>query len=197
MSVDLLALARQRFGFKSFRPGQEPAIRALVDGHDVLAVLPTGAGKSAIYQIAGGVLPGPTVVVSPLIALQQDQAQKLETPRSGGAAIVNSAVAQTAQHDTFVDLAGDQLEFVFLAPEQLARADVLEKLNAARPSLLVIDEAHCISEWGHDFRPDYMRIGAVIAALGRPRVLALTATAPPDVRKEIIARLALESPHVV
>jgi ATP-dependent DNA helicase RecQ len=194
---DLLGQARSRLGFASFRPGQEAAIRAVLEGRDVLAVLPTGGGKSAIYQVAGALLEGATIVVSPLIALQHDQASKRQTVRSGGAAIINSSVAEGRQREAFEDLAADEVEFAYLAPEQLHRPEVLAELRAASPSLFVIDEAHCISEWGHDFRPDYLRLGAVIEALGRPRILALTATAPPAVRREIAERLHMRDPELV
>jgi ATP-dependent DNA helicase RecQ len=197
IQADLLRVARRLFGFEHFRTGQEPAIRALLEGHDVLAVLPTGAGKSAIYQIAAAMMTGPTVVVSPLIALQRDQAQRLETREAGGAAIVNSLIALPAQREAFDELARDALEFLFLAPEQLQRSEVLERLREARPSLFVVDEAHCISEWGHDFRPHYLRLAGVIRALGHPRVLALTATATARVREEIVERLAMQSPRII
>jgi ATP-dependent DNA helicase RecQ len=195
--ADPLEIARRLFGFERFRTGQEPAIRALLEGHDVLAVLPTGAGKSAIYQITAAVLTGPTVVVSPLIALQRDQAERLEASETGGAAIVNSLIALPRRREALDEFARDALEFLFLAPEQLQRADVLERLREARPSLFVVDEAHCISEWGHDFRPDYLRLAGVIRALGRPRVLALTATATARVREEIVERLAMRSPRII
>jgi ATP-dependent DNA helicase RecQ len=194
---ELLAQTRKLLRFERFRPGQEAAIRAVLAGRDVLAVLPTGGGKSAIYQIAGAMLQGATVVVSPLIALQRDQASKRQTVRSGGAAIINSSVAEGRQRAAFAELASDALEFVYLAPEQLHRTEVLAELRAASPSLFVVDEAHCISEWGHDFRPDYLRLGTAIEALGRPRVLALTATAPPAVRAEIVARLGMRDHELV
>jgi ATP-dependent DNA helicase RecQ len=197
IEADLLRVARRLFGFERFRTGQEPAITALLQGDDVLAVLPTGAGKSAIYQIAAALMSGPTVVVSPLIALQRDQAESLESGEAGGAAIVNSLTALRAQREAFDELARDRLEFLFLAPEQLQRREVLERLQEARPSLFVVDEAHCISEWGHDFRPDYLRLAGVIRALGHPRVLALTATATPRVRDEIVERLGMLSPRVI
>jgi ATP-dependent DNA helicase RecQ len=157
----------------------------------------TGSGKSAIYQIAGLLLPGATVVVSPLIALQREQVDDLRKRAAGGAAQLNSTVPAAEREAALAELAEDALEFVFLAPEQLANEDVLAELAIAQPSLLVVDEAHCISEWGHDFRPDYLRLGAVREALGRPAVLALTATAAPPVREEIAERLGLHDPEIV
>jgi len=197
IDADLRRVAKSRFGYETFRSGQEPALEALLAGKDVLAVLPTGAGKSAIYQIAGAVMPGPTVVVSPLIALQRDQAGRLRGRKAGGSAIVNSQVAASVQRDALDEIGRERVEFIFLAPEQLHRRDVLNDLRDASPSLFVVDEAHCISEWGHDFRPEYLRLDAAIDALGRPRVLALTATATPQVRNEIVERLGLVEPVIV
>ena len=159
-------------------------------------MLPTGAGKSAIYQLAALLIPGPTVVVSPLIALQRDQVQAL-TANGVDAAEANSQVAAAERRQAFDDLIAGDLEFLFLAPEQLANDKVLEQTRAAQPSLVVVDEAHCVSAWGHDFRPDYLRLGAVAEALGRPPILALTATAAPPVRAEIVDRLGLRDPLVV
>ena len=169
----------------------------MLEARDTLAVMSTGSGKSAIYQIAGLLIPGATVVVSPLIALQRDQVSDLQERAAGGAAQLNSRVPTAERERALAELAEDALEFLFLAPEQLANADVLAELQVARPSLLVVDEAHCISEWGHDFRPDYLRLGAAVEALGRPTVLALTATAAPPVRDEIVERLGLRDPAVV
>jgi ATP-dependent DNA helicase RecQ len=189
--------AREAFGFEALRAGQEEAIEAVLDGRDTLVVMSTGSGKSAIYQIAGLLTPGATVVVSPLIALQRDQVEGLAERAAGGAAQLNSAVAAAERKRALAELAADALEFLFLAPEQLANPAVLGELAAARPSLLVVDEAHCISEWGHDFRPDYLRLGAAAQQLGRPTILALTATAAPPVRDEIVDRLGLRDPLVV
>ncbi|HYK41694.1 MAG TPA: RecQ family ATP-dependent DNA helicase, partial [Thermoanaerobaculia bacterium] len=194
---DLLAIARERFGYDDFRPGQREAIEAVLAGRDALAVMPTGSGKSAIYQIAALEIPGSTVIVSPLLALQRDQLESIEAAELAGAAAVNSTVGAAARRETFSELKGGHLEFLFVAPEQFRNPDVLSKLKAARPSLFVVDEAHCISQWGHDFRPDYLNLGAVVRAIGRPPILALTATASPDVRREIVERLGMEEPRVV
>jgi ATP-dependent DNA helicase RecQ len=188
-------LASERLGFERLRPGQLPAVEALVSGRDVLAVLPTGAGKSAIYELAGLLRAGPTVVVSPLIALEDDQLAHL---RSAGlhAIVLNSR--QSAGSRAAALLASCRPDtFVFLSPEQLANAETRQTLERAAPGLFVVDEAHLISQWGHDFRPDYMMLGAQADAIGAPVRLALTATAAPPVRQEITRRFGLRDPQVV
>jgi ATP-dependent DNA helicase RecQ len=190
-------VAREVFGFETLRPGQREAIESVLAGRDTLVVMSTGSGKSAIYQIAGLLTDGATVVVSPLIALQRDQVEDLADRAAGGAAQLNSALPAAVRERALAELAEDALEFLLLAPEQLANEEVLGELAAARPSLLVVDEAHCISEWGHDFRPDYLRLGAAADALGRPTILALTATAAPPVRDEIVERLHLRDANVL
>ncbi|HEY9726708.1 MAG TPA: ATP-dependent DNA helicase RecQ [Chroococcales cyanobacterium] len=190
-------VARERFGYESFRAGQEAAIKALLDGRDTLAVMPTGSGKSAIYQIAAVLIPGSTVVISPLVALQHDQVESITQQEVGRAAMVNSTVPSAERQETFEALEEEKLDFLFLAPEQFNNPETLDRLQNSKPSLFVVDEAHCISEWGHDFRPDYLRLGAVIEALGHPRVLALTATAAPTVRQEIVERLRMRDPQIV
>jgi len=188
-------IARERLGFEQLRPGQLPAVQALAEGRDVLAVLPTGGGKSAIYELAGMLREGPTVVISPLIALQDDQFAHL---RAAGlsAIVLNSQQSAGARAEALL-ASCDSRTFVFLSPEQLANRETREALQRARPGLFAVDEAHLISQWGRDFRPDYMLLGAQADALGAPPRLALTATAAPPVRQEIIRRLRLSDPEVV
>jgi ATP-dependent DNA helicase RecQ len=195
MGAVIEELARDRLGFDRLRPGQLPAAEALAGGHDVLAVLPTGGGKSAIYELAGLLRRGPTVVVSPLIALQDDQLAHLRA--AGLPAIVLNSQQSAAAHAAALAASCDSETFVFLAPEQLANQQTRETLRRAGPGLFVVDEAHLISQWGHDFRPDYMLLGAQAEAVGAPARLALTATAAPPVRQEIIRRLGLRDPVVV
>jgi ATP-dependent DNA helicase RecQ len=188
-------LARKRLGFAQLRPGQLRAAAAAAAERDVLAVLPTGGGKSAIYELAGLVRPGPTVVVSPLIALQDDQLAHL---RSAGlsATVLNSKQSARARSEALAAV-GRPDAYVFLSPEQLSNGETREALRRARPGLFVVDEAHLISQWGEGFRPDYLCLGAQADALGAPVRLALTATAAPPVRQEITRRLELPAPEVV
>jgi ATP-dependent DNA helicase RecQ len=188
-------LARDRLGFQQLRPGQRAAVEALVAGRDALAVLPTGGGKSAIYELAGLMQPGPTIVVSPLIALQDDQLAHLRA--AGLSAIVLNSQQSAGAHAAALLASCDSNTFVFLSPEQLANKQTRETLQRARPGLFAVDEAHLISQWGHDFRPDYMMLGAQAEAVGAPVRLALTATAAPPVRQEIVRRLGLRDPAVV
>ena len=207
----LRRIAADRLGLPHLRDGQLAGMSALVSGQDVLAVMPTGYGKSAIYQVAalfihGGhgetradsARRGPAVVVSPLIALQEDQLDGLLEDLGGATAVaINSG-----RRDSEVEEAWDAAEqgeaaFLFLAPEQLAKPETVERLVALDVPLFVVDEAHCVSSWGHDFRPDYLRLGEVRAQLGNPTVAALTATASPPVRDEIQQRLRMKDPLVL
>jgi ATP-dependent DNA helicase RecQ len=188
-------LARERLGFEQLRPGQLRAAQALSGGRDVLAVLPTGGGKSAIYELAGMLRTGPTVVVSPLIALQDDQLAHLQA--AGLPAIVLNSQQSAGARAAALLASCDPGTFVFLSPEQLANTETRLALQRARPGLFAVDEAHLISQWGHDFRPDYMRLGAQAEAVGAPVRLALTATAAPPVRQELVRRLGLRDPVVV
>jgi ATP-dependent DNA helicase RecQ len=188
-------LAHARLGFERLRPGQLEAAQAAAEGRDVLAVLPTGGGKSAIYELAGLLRDGPTVVVSPLIALQDDQRAHLSA--AGLSAIVLNSQQSARAHAAALKAASGSDSFVFLSPEQLANEQTREALRSAEPGVFVVDEAHLISQWGHDFRTDYMRLGAQADALGSPVRIALTATAAPPVRAEIVRRLGLRDPEIV
>ncbi len=141
-------VARERFEYESLRPGQKETVRSVLDGRDTLAVMPTGSGKSAAYQIAGLMIPGPAVVISPLITLQQDEVESIEEQEAGEAAQVNSTVRKTDCQEAFESLEEGDLEFLFVAPEQFNDEETLERLREAKPSLFVVDEAHCISEVG-------------------------------------------------
>ncbi|MES9537535.1 RecQ family ATP-dependent DNA helicase [Actinomadura sp. NPDC000600] len=187
----LRRVAREVFGWPDLRPGQGEAMEHLLRGRDVLLIMPTGGGKSAVYQVPAQLLPGPTVVISPLIALQRDQMVALAGRDAGGAVMVNSAQSDGASEDAMDQIRAGRAEYIFLSPEQLAKQSVVERLAAVRPSLIAVDEAHCVSSWGHDFRPDYQRLGRVVERLGHPPVIALTATASPPVRDDIIAALGI------
>ncbi len=199
----ILEVVEESFGHSALLPGQAEALTALVEGEDVLLISPTGSGKSLSYQAAGVLIPGVTIVVSPLLALQEDQIESLgEDHRTElQAARISSAETQ-AQREAVLDrAAADELEFVFLAPEQLANDDVHRRLAEIGPSLVAVDEAHCVSSWGHDFRPDYFRLGELLEGLGadgvRPRMIAMTATAALPVRDDIVERLRMDDPVVV
>ncbi|WP_406290508.1 RecQ family ATP-dependent DNA helicase [Streptomyces sp. NBC_00209] len=183
--------AREVFGWRQLRPEQLVAMEAVMEGRDTLVVMPTGAGKSAVYQVPGLLMPGPTVVVSPLIALQRDQVQGLLRREGADAAAVNSNQTERQNAAVWDQIRAGDVDFLFLAPEQLVKEEVISQLAAVRPALFVVDEAQCVSVWGHDFRPEYLRLGQVVERIGRPPVLALTASAAAPVRKDIVARLGM------
>ncbi|BCW69892.1 RecQ family ATP-dependent DNA helicase [Arthrobacter sp. NicSoilB8] len=200
--ADLRHLADVTFGLPNLREGQFAGMRALAAGRDVLAVMPTGYGKSAIYQVPALLLhrrlQRPTVVVSPLISLQEDQLDGLkEAAGPGGAVAVNSSHSAAEQEAAWRAVESGEAAFLFLAPEQLAKTSTVERIAALNIALFVVDEAHCVSSWGHDFRPDYLRLGEVRERLGNPTTAALTATASPPVREEILARLGMARPLVL
>ena len=198
MSNQIVETAQRVFGHDSLRPGQYEAVRALLDGHDVLLVQPTGGGKSLAYQLPAVLIDGPTLVVSPLLALQEDQTSRLvEYGRRTVARRVSSAETKKERDQALTDAAAGRVEFLFLAPEQLANDEVREAVNAMRPTLVAVDEAHCVSSWGHDFRPDYLRLGELLQGLDGARIIALTATAAPPVRTDILERLQLHNPAIV
>jgi ATP-dependent DNA helicase RecQ len=189
------ALARV-FGYPDFRTPQLPAVRAVLAGGDVLIVLPTGGGKSLCYQVPALVRPGLTIVVSPLISLMKDQVETLQR-RGVGAAFLNSTLSARETAERLAQARDGTLTLLYLAPEKLTAPRMLDALRTIGVSLLAVDEAHCISEWGHDFRPAYRRIGAIRERLGMPQTVALTATATPAVRHDIATQLALRNPAVI
>jgi len=185
--------ALQRFGLTGFRPGQQEVIEHIVAGHDCLCVMPTGGGKSLCFQLPTVVRPGLTIVVSPLIALMKDQVDTLHR-RGISATLINSTLSTAEQNDRLVEVADGKYSMVYVAPERLRNQRFLETIRATPVQLLAIDEAHCISEWGHDFRPDYARLGQFREALGGVQTIALTATATPRVRQDICDVLGLRHP---
>jgi superfamily II DNA helicase RecQ len=180
---------KRTFGLESLRPGQAEVIRAVLAAEDVLAIMPTGAGKSLCYQLPALHLEGTTVVISPLIALMKDQTDKLGE-LGLDAAQVNSAVPRREQASALAAIEAARSEFVLTTPERLADSQFLETLSEATIDFVVVDEAHCISQWGHDFRPAYLDVRHALEVLGKPPVLALTATATPDVADDIRRQLA-------
>lgn len=198
----LRALAASSFNLPDLRDGQLSGMAALAEGRDVLAVMPTGYGKSAIYQVAALHLHKatgrPAVVVSPLIALQEDQLDGLSQLLGPDAAVaINSSHSDAEIEDAWRAAGEGSAVFLFLAPEQLAKQASVDRIKALDITLFVVDEAHCVSSWGHDFRPDYLALGHVRAQLGNPPVAALTATASPPVRDEIMERLGMNKPLVL
>ncbi|MEV6959594.1 ATP-dependent DNA helicase RecQ [Streptomyces sp. NPDC051207] len=189
--------ATEAFGWRELRPEQLRAMTEVVAGRDTLVVMPTGAGKSAVYQVPALLLDGPTVVVSPLLSLQRDQIAGLLEHRAPQAVAVNSAQSAGQTEAAWQAVRAGDAEYLFLSPEQLAKEEVLERLARVAPALFVVDEAQCVSAWGHDFRPDYLRLADAARRLGRPPLLALTATAAPPVRQEIVDRLGMEEPALV
>ncbi|BDZ30971.1 RecQ family ATP-dependent DNA helicase [Lactiplantibacillus brownii] len=191
----LYQLLKNKYGFDEFRPGQYQVISELLAGQDVLAVLPTGTGKSLIYQLVGTVVPGLVIVVSPLISLMQDQVARLNYQGEKQVAALTSQLDFGARQSVLRHL--KQLKFLFISPEMLKQAPVLAAVEQVPLSLLVIDEAHCISTWGPDFRPDYLSLGALKQTLGNPLTLMLTATATAKVRQDILNQLQVPSAQQV
>ncbi len=188
--ADLAEVLHQCFGFESFRPNQAEVCQAAVRGEDVLLVMPTGSGKSLCYQLPGIARGGTTLVISPLIALMEDQVAKLRE-KGFRAERIHSGRDRASSRQVSIDYLNGALQFLFIAPERLRVAGFPEMLAKRKPSLIAIDEAHCISQWGHDFRPDYRRIGDFLPLVRPSPVIALTATATPLVQKDIVQQLGL------
>ena len=195
IGVDLEGSLQQYFGFSSFRPGQREACAAATEGRDVLVVMPTGSGKSLCYQLPALLRDDLTIVVSPLVALMQDQVEALHARGlADRVAVINAQQDASANSEVLAAAARGQLRLLYVAPERFSSVGFFEKLAAARIGLFVVDEAHCVSQWGHDFRPDYFRLGAAARKLGAAGIVASTATATPQVADDVVRRLALSDP---
>lgn len=188
-------LLRERFGHDDFRKGQWEPIKALLDDHDALVVMPTGSGKSLIYQLAALATPGLTVVVSPLIALMKDQKDKM-TAQGVDTVAMHSHLSTGEAREAHRQISDGEGELLYLTPERFKDRDFFERLLTRKVSLFVIDEAHCVSQWGHDFRTDYLSLGSIAKRLGRPPILALTATATQEVQDDIVRQLGMRDPQV-
>jgi ATP-dependent DNA helicase RecQ len=184
---------RERFGHEALRPGQSRAVEAILEGRDALVVMPTGSGKSLCYQLPGLVDEGTTIVVSPLIALMKDQVDSLRA-QGIAAASLNSSLSQEASREVWGMAARGDLDFLYVAPERLSLESFVQLARDMKLARVAVDEAHCVSQWGHDFRPDYLRVGHFLDAVGRPPTVALTATATPEVREDVSASLGLRDP---
>src|SRR5690349_20656947 len=190
--MDISSLLRDRFGFQEFRPAQKQVIDRVMAGENTLAVMPTGSGKSLCYQLPALAFPGVTLVVSPLIALMKDQVDQLN--RLGlPATVINSTGPRDQQRSRLEQAIKGRIKLLYIAPERFQNDEFRTGLARSRVSLVAIDEAHCISLWGHDFRPDYLRLRQVISDLKSPPVLALTATATPAVRRDIVTQLGINN----
>lgn len=189
------AALERHFGFREFLPGQEPVVSSLLAGRDTLAVMPTGGGKSLCYQLPAMVMEGVTLVVSPLIALMKDQVDSL-LRKGVPATMINSTLSPSEQGDRLRELAAGQYKLVYIAPERFRSGAFLSALRSVPVALVAVDEAHCLSQWGHDFRPDYLRLSQALEILDHPQTAAFTATATPEVRADILQVLKLRDPFV-
>jgi RecQ family ATP-dependent DNA helicase len=193
--MELSAALKEHFGYDSFRKGQEAIVRSVLSGRPTIAILPTGGGKSLCYQLPALLLEGTTVVVSPLVALMKDQVDALRA-RGISATFVNSSLSDGERQERQAALRRGEYRLMYVAPERFKSPSFLSSISGTRVPLLAVDEAHCISAWGHDFRPEYQQLARAREQLGAERVLALTATATPEVRRDIADALELRDPRV-
>src|ERR671913_2036978 len=189
---ELKPALRSLFGFDDFRPGQEQVVRAAVDGRDTLALMPTGSGKSLTYQLAAMLRPTPTLILSPLIALMKDQVDKLPAEVAPQATLINSSLDPDEAAARLRAAAEGRYRLLYVAPERLRQRHFLDAITGIDVGLVVIDEVHCVSMWGHDFRPDYLFIRRGLEALGDPTILGMTATATPETARDIGQALGRE-----
>src|SRR4051795_134417 len=182
------------FGFEAFRPGQREAVEAGLAGRAVLVVMPTGSGKALCYQLPGLMRTDLTLVVSPLVSLMQDQVEAVERVAPGRVALVNAQQDSVTNRRAVDRAVAGHVRVLYVAPERFASPGFLERIRSARIGLFVVDEAHCVSQWGHDFRPEYFRLADAARWLGAAAILASTATATPHVASDIVARLGLREP---
>ncbi len=192
--IDLHGALREHFGHADFRPGQEEVVRAALAGRDVLVVMPTGAGKSLCYQLPALMREQLTVVVSPLVALMADQVAGLDRIAAGQAVLINSQRDLADNREALARVRGGAVRMLYVAPERFASPGFVEALEGIPVGMFVVDEAHCVSQWGHDFRPEYFNLPAAARALGARQIFACTATATPRVAGDVIVRLGLRDP---
>ncbi|MFA5258144.1 MAG: RecQ family ATP-dependent DNA helicase, partial [Opitutales bacterium] len=194
-SMDAREILHRHFGFDRFRDGQEEIIGKICSGRDALVVMPTGGGKSLCYQLPALMLPGATLVISPLIALMKDQVDALRA-KGIAADTINSSLTSSQQDERIAALERGDLKLLYIAPERFGQRRFVDALQRVQISLVAVDEAHCVSQWGHDFRPDYLKIGRFVQNIGAT-IAAFTATATPDVRDDIVKHLGLHEPDIV
>src|SRR5438132_2665924 len=192
--MDLTRALHEHFGFTAFRRGQEEAVRAALAGRDARVVMPTGSGKSLCYQLPALMRDDVTVVVSPLVSLMQDQVEALAARVPGRAELVNAQQDPAANRAAITRAVEGDLRLLYVAPERFAAPGFADTLAQARVGLFVVDEAHCVSQWGHDFRPDYFRLADAARFVGARAIFAATATATPQVAGDIVRRLGLREP---
>src|SRR5579863_7606855 len=194
MIVPSLHALNEHFGFRSFRPGQEEAVTAALTGRDVVMVMPTGAGKSLCYQLPALMRDDLTIVVSPLVSLMADQVGALDRGGEGRAALINSQQDAESNREALALARGGSLRLLYVAPERFAARGFVDAFEGVEVGMFVVDEAHCVSQWGHDFRPDYFELPQAARALGARQLFACTATATPRVAGDVLIRLGLRDP---